>query len=191
MNEQEFIEKCKNFISVKNKNHLKVKCLNCGEILTSVYRYDFQFCNCENCATVIGGSEKTFQQHSAKDISKLEVWNTEEETWTLASVLKEQKEYLAKIRKEQFIKETKEDRKLKWNEIVERHGGANNFLKWLKNWAEEPLSDEDALDILVDLVYHSTIDNELKKDLIVFLEKCDQIVLDFNEMMFKEDEETV
>lgn len=188
MNEHEFIEKCKNMISVKNKNYHKVKCLNCGEILTSTYRYDFQFCNCENYATVIGGFEKIFQQHSAKDLSKLTVWNAEEETWTLASVLKEQKESLAKIHKEQFFKETKEDRKLKWDEIVQRHGGTNNLLKCLKNWTEEPLSDENVLDILVDLVYHSYLDVELKKDLFLFLEKCDQLVLDFNEMIYKDND---
>lgn len=190
MNEDVFIEKCKNMVAKKTRNHLKVKCLNCGEILISVYLYDFQFCNCENCATAIGGSEKSFQQYSAKDLSKLEVWNSEEETWTSATILKEQKESLAKIHKEQLFKETKKYKDFKWNEIIERHGGEKNFLKWLKNWIEEPLSDEDALDIIVDLVYHSNMDNELKKDLIVFLEKCDQLVLDFNEIMFEDDEET-
>lgn len=35
----------------------RVKCLNCGEILESKYRHDFQQCNCKNQTFVDGGND--------------------------------------------------------------------------------------------------------------------------------------
>lgn len=33
----------------------KIKCLKCGDIITSESRYDFKWCRCKNCA-VDGGT---------------------------------------------------------------------------------------------------------------------------------------
>jgi hypothetical protein len=36
-----------------------IKCLKCGQILHSMYRHDFQKCNCENESFVDGGFDYT------------------------------------------------------------------------------------------------------------------------------------
>jgi hypothetical protein len=50
----------------------KVKCLECGVILHSKYRHDFQRCKCPNGTFVDGGYEK-YNRYGGKDLDKVEV----------------------------------------------------------------------------------------------------------------------
>ena len=49
----------------------KVKCLNCGKVLESKYRHDFQSCDCENQTFVDGGND--YCRYGGMDMSKVKV----------------------------------------------------------------------------------------------------------------------
>ena len=53
----------------------KIKCLECDTILESVYRHDFQSCECPNGAFVDGGND--YMRFGCKDITKILFWNEE------------------------------------------------------------------------------------------------------------------
>ena len=66
-----------------------IKCLKCGDELESKTRHDFRGCSCDNGAFVDGG--KDYQRVGAKDLSKIAVWNNEQQKFIPAfSSLKEQ-----------------------------------------------------------------------------------------------------
>jgi len=48
----------------------KIKCLECGVILHSKYRHDFQKCDCPNGTFVDGGYEK-YNRYGGMDMSKV------------------------------------------------------------------------------------------------------------------------
>lgn len=47
----------------------RVECLECGEIIESTHRHDFQQCGCPNAAMVDGGLD--YVRSGAKDLSKI------------------------------------------------------------------------------------------------------------------------
>ena len=47
-----------------------VKCLNCGEVLVSYHRHDYNVCSCENQTMVDGGQE--YGRYGGKDLSLVE-----------------------------------------------------------------------------------------------------------------------
>lgn len=49
----------------------KIQCLECGEILESKYRYDFQMCKCLNQSFVDGGED--YMRAGGKDLNKIKV----------------------------------------------------------------------------------------------------------------------
>lgn len=49
----------------------KVRCLNCGKILESKYRHDFQSCDCENRTFVDGGND--YCRYGGVDMRKVKV----------------------------------------------------------------------------------------------------------------------
>jgi hypothetical protein len=49
----------------------KIQCLECGEILESKYRHDFQMCECPNQTFVDGGY--SYLRAGGKDLDKLKV----------------------------------------------------------------------------------------------------------------------
>ena len=55
----------------------KVKCLECGAILHSKYRHDFQQCKCPNQTFVDGGYEK-YNRYGGMDLDKVKVILDEE-----------------------------------------------------------------------------------------------------------------
>jgi hypothetical protein len=46
-----------------------IKCLECGEVLVSLDRHDYQSCKCENSASIDGGRD--YIKRGAKDLSKV------------------------------------------------------------------------------------------------------------------------
>lgn len=50
-----------------------VKCLQCGKIMTSTYRHDFQMCDCENQTFCDGGND--YCRIGGKDMDKIAVFN--------------------------------------------------------------------------------------------------------------------
>ena len=46
-----------------------IKCLKCGQILHSVYRHDFQGCNCDNQSFVDGGFD--YMRVGGKDLEAI------------------------------------------------------------------------------------------------------------------------
>jgi uncharacterized OB-fold protein len=49
----------------------KVKCLECGTVLESKFRHDFQMCDCPNETFVDGGNDCT--RAGGKELEKIEV----------------------------------------------------------------------------------------------------------------------
>lgn len=49
----------------------KIKCLQCGEVMHSTHRHDFQKCSCENGAFADGGYD--YCRYGAVDVSLVEV----------------------------------------------------------------------------------------------------------------------
>ena len=49
----------------------KVKCLECGVILESTYRWDYKTCKCPNQTMVDGGND--YLRYGGKDMSKVEI----------------------------------------------------------------------------------------------------------------------
>jgi len=49
----------------------KIQCLNCGEILESKYRHDFQMCDCKNKSFVDGGN--TYLRVGGKNLDKIKI----------------------------------------------------------------------------------------------------------------------
>jgi len=47
----------------------KIQCLDCGEILESKYRHDFQMCECLNQTFVDGGN--SYMRTGGKDLNKI------------------------------------------------------------------------------------------------------------------------
>lgn len=54
-----------------------VRCLECGKILESKSRHDFQSCGCPNNTFVDGGED--YLRCGGKDLSKVQVITTEEQ----------------------------------------------------------------------------------------------------------------
>lgn len=50
-----------------------VKCLQCGKVLTSKYRHDFQMCDCENQTFCDGGYD--YQRIGGLDFKMIAVYN--------------------------------------------------------------------------------------------------------------------
>lgn len=50
-----------------------VKCLQCGEVLTSTYRHDFQMCHCENQTFCDGGSD--YSRIGGADFKKIAIYD--------------------------------------------------------------------------------------------------------------------
>jgi hypothetical protein len=48
----------------------RVKCLECGEILTSYHRHDYKTCSCTNVTMVDGGLE--YQRYGGMDLLKVD-----------------------------------------------------------------------------------------------------------------------
>lgn len=55
----------------------RVKCLNCGEILESKFRHDFQQCSCDNETFCDGGL--VYQRIGGININKVEIINDEDD----------------------------------------------------------------------------------------------------------------
>lgn len=54
----------------------KVKCLECGQILESKFRHDFQECSCPNRTFCDGGED--YQRVGGKDMMKIFVFKNQE-----------------------------------------------------------------------------------------------------------------
>jgi len=50
-----------------------VKCLNCGKVLVSTHRHDFQMCDCENKTFCDGGQD--YCRYGGVDFEKIAVFN--------------------------------------------------------------------------------------------------------------------
>ena len=51
----------------------KIKCFNCGTVLESRFRHDFQECECENQTYVDGGND--YLRVGGLDFKKIGVWD--------------------------------------------------------------------------------------------------------------------
>jgi len=49
----------------------KIQCLNCGQILESKYRHDFQMCDCGNESFIDGGYD--YLRSGGKDLNKIKI----------------------------------------------------------------------------------------------------------------------
>lgn len=49
------------------------RCLQCGEILTSKFKHDFQMCSCENQTFCDGGSD--YQRVGGVDFEKITIYD--------------------------------------------------------------------------------------------------------------------
>jgi len=56
----------------------KVKCLECGTVLESKFRHDFQACDCPQHTFVDGGSDYT--RIGGKDLDKIEILDETDKT---------------------------------------------------------------------------------------------------------------
>lgn len=53
----------------------RIKCLECGTILESKFRHDFQGCGCKNATFVDGGSD--YRRIGGMSLDKIMIWDEE------------------------------------------------------------------------------------------------------------------